>query len=83
MRTATAPITAAITATPINAVKKRGITVALFVELIEPVYNSLPDQPARIAYEPAVSAVQMYSKRPSDCVAVVPITVQGELLMLA
>ena len=49
IKTATPPITAAITAMPIRAVKNSGIIVVLFVELIEPVYTSLPVQAARIA----------------------------------
>ena len=83
IKTATAPMTADITAMPINAVRKRGITVALLVKLMAPVYWSLPDHAAWIVYEPAVSVVQRYSKLPFGWVIVVPITAQGELFTLA
>ena len=82
IKTATTPITAARIATPTNAPKNRGITVAPRVGLIAPVYNSFPGHEARMDCEPAVPVVQVYSKCPSGCVNVVPMMVQGELLTL-
>ena len=83
IKTATAPMMADITAMPINAVRKSGMTVALLVKLMAPVYSSLPDHAARIVCEPDVSVVQRYSKLPFGWVIAVPITVHGELLTRA
>ena len=83
IKTATAPMTAATMAMPINAVRKSGMIVALLVKLMAPVHWSLPDHAARIVCKPAVSAVQRYSKLPFDWVIAVPIMVQGELLTRA
>ena len=83
IKTATVPMTAATMATPINAVKKSGIIVALLDKLMAPVYWSLPVHAARIVCKPAASGVQRYSKLPFDWVIAVPIKVQGELLTRA